>query len=118
MIKINQDKRSETIKGKIAARRYGAETAGIVVNGMQINTERESQGLISGAAFQAVLDPAYTLRWKTPAGFTDMTGEQVIGLATAVRSHVQACFDREAELVEALAAGTYTDDMLDRGWPA
>ena len=58
-----------------------------------------------------------TMQWKTADGFVELTGEQVIGIARAVRAHVQACFDREAELLEALDVGELTDDMLGQGWP-
>lgn len=101
----------------IAARRWEAETAGITVNGTAIDTGRDSQALITGAAVSAMLDPAYSVRWKTPAGFIDLAGEQIIAMATAVRVHVQACFDREAELLEALANGSFTESMLEEGWP-
>lgn len=102
----------------IASRRYDAETAGIDLMGMHIDTGRDSQALITGATVQAMLDSSYALRWKTPAGFVDLTAEQIIGVATAARAHVQAAFNREAELLEALEAGTFTPDMLDQGWPA
>ena len=102
----------------IASRRYDAETAGIELLGMHIDTGRDSQALITGATVQAMLDPSYALRWKTPAGFVDLTAEQIIGVATAARAHVQAAFNREAELLVALEAGTFTQEMLDQGWPA
>lgn len=109
--------RRAEVAQQIAARRYDAETAGITVNGLQIDTGRDSQALITGATVQAMLDPAYSLRWKTPAGFVDLTAEQIIGVARAARAHVQACFDREAELLDALEAGTFAPEMLDQGWP-
>lgn len=102
---------------QIADRRWQAEVAGIDVGGMHIDTGRDSQALITGATVQAMLDPNYALRWKTPSGFVDLTAEQIIGVATAARAHVQACFDREAELLDALAAGTFTPEMLEQGWP-
>ncbi|QPI08258.1 DUF4376 domain-containing protein [Stutzerimonas stutzeri] len=101
----------------IASRRYDAEIAGIELMGMRIDTGRDSQALITGATVQAMLDPSYALRWKTPDGFVDLTAEQIIGVATAARAHVQACFNREAELLEALEAGTFAPEMLDQGWP-
>lgn len=101
----------------IAARRYDAEVAGIIVNGLQIITDDRSKLLINGAALEATIDPNYTMQWKTPTGFVELTGQQVIGIARAVRAHVQACFDREAELLTALNAGTVTDAMLEQGWP-
>lgn len=102
---------------QIADRRWQAEVAGITVNGMAVATDRDSQALITGATVQAMLDPSYALRWKTPDGFVDLTAEQIIGVATAARAHVQAAFNREAELLEALEAGTFTPEMLDQGWP-
>lgn len=102
----------------IAARRYEAETSGTTVEGMPVNTERDSQALLTGAALQAMLDPNYTVRWKTECGFVDLDAQRIIGLASAVRAHVQACFDREAELVAAVEDGSYTESMLDKGWPA
>jgi len=101
----------------IADRRWQAEVAGITVNGMAVATDRDSQALITGATVQALLDPNYSLRWKTVAGFVDLTAEQIIGVATDVRAHVQASFNREAELLEALEAGTFTESMLEEGWP-
>ncbi|MCG6539193.1 DUF4376 domain-containing protein, partial [Pseudomonas sp. KSR10] len=66
----------------IAARRWQAETAGITVDGTAIDTGRDSQALITGAAVSAMLDPAYTVRWKTPSGFIDLEGQQIIAMAT------------------------------------
>lgn len=112
----NADRRAMTAQ-QIAARRWQAETGGTTINGMTIDTGRDSQALITGATVQAMLDPNYALRWKTPTGFVDLTAEQIIGVATAVRAHVQACFDREAELLDALDVGTFTPEMLEEGWP-
>lgn len=111
-----QQQRDELAQ-QIADRRWQAEVAGIDIGGMRIDTGRDSQALITSATVQAMLDSSYALRWKTPSGFVDLTAEQIIGVATAARAHVQACFDREAELLDALAAGTFTPDMLEQGWP-
>lgn len=105
------------IKQRIAASRFVAETAGITAGGRIVDTGRDSQGLITGAAFAATLDPAYVCRWKTPTGFVELDAPTLIATASAVRAHVQACFDREAELLAALADGTFADSMLKEGWP-
>jgi len=102
----------------IAARRYAAETAGIEFAGMRVETDDRSKLLINGAALEAMLDTGYVMQWKTPAGFVELGGAQVLAVARAVRAHVQTCFDREAELLDALEAGTFAPDMLDQGWPA
>lgn len=85
---------------EIAAARWKKETGGIVVQGVGIDTSRESQGLISGAALQAVVDPKYVCRWKTSVGFIELDATMIMAIGTAVRQHVQSCFDREAELLE------------------
>lgn len=91
----------------IAKARWEAETKGVTLNDMTIDTGRESQGLITGAALQANMDPTYTCRWKTSTGFVELNAEMILAVATAVRQHVQACFDREAEkLAEIDAAQT------------
>lgn len=113
-----EQQQREQLTQQIANRRWQAEVAGIDIGDIRIDTGRDSQALITGATVQAMLDPNYALRWKTPSGFVDLTAEQIIGVATAARAHVQACFDREAELLDALAAGSFTTEMLDQGWPA
>lgn len=102
---------------EIAARRYLSEISGITVSGLHINTDDRSKLLINGAALEATIDPEYVMQWKAGDGFVQLTGAQVISIARAVRAHVQACFDREAELLAALNTGTFTDAMLEQGWP-
>lgn len=101
----------------IAARRYQAETAGITVEDMAVATDDRSQALITGAALQALIDPEYSLQWKTATGFVQLTGQQILALASTVRAHVQACFDREAELQAAVADGSINAELLEQGWP-
>lgn len=117
MIVVNPGVAAQAQRQSIAARRYEAEVGGITLNGMQIDTDDRSKLLINGAALEATIDPAYVMQWKTPGGFIELTAPQVIGIARAVRAHVQACFDREAELLAALDAGTITAAMLNEGWP-
>lgn len=102
---------------RIAARRFQAETGGVIVEGVQVNTERDSQALLTGAAFATTLDPAYHIKWKAATGFVDLTGEQILGIASQVRAFVQNCFNREAELLGAVADGSITAEMLEEGWP-
>ena len=106
-------------KAEIASARYEREIAGVEVNGITIDTGRDSQALITGAAVAAVLDDDYSLNWKTEAGFVHLTAPEIIAVAQAVRAHVQACFDREAELC-ALVDAAETKEELDEiiiSWP-
>ena len=84
-------------RDEIAESRFNAEVAGV----MGIKTDRESQALLTGACLQAVIDPTYTLNWKTIDGtFVELTAEDVKAIGTTVRTHVQTQFNREKELNE------------------
>lgn len=98
-------------KAAIAAARYAAETAGTTVNGITIDTGRDSQALITGAALAAMLDSEYSLNWKTEAGFIHLTAPEIIAVAQAVRAHVQTCFDREGELVALVDAAQTAEEL-------
>ena len=94
-------------RAEIAAARFEAETAGI--DG--IKTDRESQALITGAALKAMQDSEYSCRWKGVDGFVELTSPQILAIADAVRSHVQSCFDREAELLPLIEAAESPEDL-------
>ena len=91
----------------LAWARYVAERRG--VNG--IRTDRESQSMITGAALKAMQDDTYSCKWKTDAGFVELTAPQILAIADAVREHVQGCFDREAELLALVEAATTPEEV-------
>lgn len=98
-------------KAEIASVRYAVETAGTTVNGTTIDTGRDSQALITGAALAAVIDSSYSLNWKTESGFIHLTAPEIIAVAQAVRAHVQSCFDREGELVAQVDAAQTAEEL-------
>ncbi|RON79510.1 DUF4376 domain-containing protein [Pseudomonas fluorescens] len=102
---------------KVAAERFRREAVGVEVDGMQIETTRDSQALIASTGLSAVLDSEYRCNFKTMTGFVSIGSTQIIAIAKAVRAHVQACFDRELTLLRAIEAGEYRDEMLAEGWP-
>lgn len=86
-----------------------------------MHTDRDSQALLTGAAVAAMLDAGYTVSWKASSGWVTLDAPSIIGLASAVRAHVQACFERErvlAQQVEAAAtlAEVAAADLMS-GWP-
>ena len=101
----------------IAAERFRREGVGVVVDGLLIDTTRDSQSLISNVAVSALIDAAYRCNFKTGAGFVEVNAVKILAISSAVRSHVQACFDREKDLLGLVQAGTYSADMLLTGWP-
>ncbi|MBA5982299.1 DUF4376 domain-containing protein [Pseudomonas sp. MD195_PC81_125] len=100
-----------------AAKRFLHEASGIFVGALSIETTRDSQALIASTGLSAILDPEYRCNFKTLNGFVEIGAEQILAIAKAVRAHVQACFDRELELLRAIEAGSYSEEMLKEGWP-
>lgn len=110
------NKAKEAKYQEIAQSRYASEISGITVDNIKIKTDRESQALITGAALQALQDSTYTCNWKTENGFVTLTAEQIQAVAVAVRQHVQACFDREAVLIEQVKAATTIEELEQIKW--
>lgn len=108
---------SETIAVAVAAERFVREASGVMVDGLTIETTRESQTLIAAMGLSAIVDPKYRCNFKSVNGFVEIDAPRILEIAMAVRSHVQACFDRERDLLGALEAGAYKDEMLSVGWP-
>jgi hypothetical protein len=89
-----------------AAKRYAVETGGIVLNGMSVMTDRQSQALITGAYAYVQANPTVTVSFKTPSGFVNLAAAEVTAVANAVGAHVQASFAAEDAVVQGIAAGT------------
>lgn len=109
--KIKEDKIQE-----IAHARYNEEISGINVGGFNINTDRESQSLITAAAFSALQDPSYTCRWKTKDGFVTLDANTIIQMATAVRNHIQNCFNKEDQLLTEIENATTVEELNNITW--
>ncbi len=110
---------------RIAARRYDAEVAGIQWQGYGIATDRDSQNKVDKedrAVDKAMREDGKG--WKCrdlstgQVVFRPTSNAEMQAIAAAVYVYVSACFAREAELLAALAEGTYTDELLAEGWPA
>lgn len=105
-------------RAEMAAARYAAEISGVTLSGAVIRTDRESQALITGAALAASHDENYSVTWKAKNGFVTLTAAQIIAVAQAVRAHVEACFDREAELQTAIEAAESAEALDEITWEA
>lgn len=103
-------------RAEMAAARYAAEISGVTLSGAVIRTDRESQALITGAALAASHDENYSVTWKAKNGFVTLTAAQIIAVAQAVRAHVEACFDREAELQTAIEAAESAEALDEITW--
>ncbi|MCM8738276.1 DUF4376 domain-containing protein [Azospirillum sp. A1-3] len=108
-------------KAAATAKRWEVEVAGTIVNGIPVATDDRSKTLILGKRAQAQADPDMTFRWKAVNGWVELSGAQIIAIADAVADHVQACFDREGELHDAIDAAKDAAAVLavdiTAGWP-
>jgi hypothetical protein len=107
----------------LADRRWRAETRGISVNGSPVATDDKSQAKLVGACLAATLDASCSVQWKVAdRGFVTLDRDQIIAIAQAVRTHVQACFDREAALAEEIQSASDEQALatidIDGGWPS
>jgi hypothetical protein len=106
---------------ELAALRYTKETAGIILNGATIETNRESQSLINGAWSYSQLNPSVLIDWKAESGWIQIDAATIAGIAGAVAAHVQACFSNERNLSEAITAAETVAAVqaidLTIGWP-
>lgn len=108
---------------RLAAHRYERETAGIVINGVAIQTDRDSQALIDALQRSLADGIVSSVAFKTAAG---QIVNADISTATAIRNavvlHVQACRSKEAEHAQAVAALTSIASVdaydVTTGWPA
>ena len=91
-----------------ADRRWRLETGGIEVAGVTVATDRGSQAMVAGAHAYLTQAREATIRFKALTGFVTLDAEAVTAVALAVGAHVQACFAIEADVLEAIEAGTIT----------
>lgn len=120
-VDVALDRAKNQAKEKLAAKRYDVETGGISVGDVTVDTTRESQMMIMAARTLAKEDANYTVNWKTADDtFATLDATTIIAVADAVRVHVQACFDNEKTLLEAINASTSVDALravdVESGW--
>ena len=116
---------AEAKSKKLAAlgeRRWRAETAGTLVNGMTLPTDEKTQSKLTAAVVACVLDNDYAVNWKLADGsFRLFDHATLIAVAQGVRAHVQSCFDREAQLVSAIDGASDSAALaavdIETGWP-
>ena len=90
------------LKAEAARLRWERETGGREVNGVRFETDDRSKALINGAVLRAQLDPNVQIRFKTGAGEVTLNAADMIAVGLAVAAHVQACFDRELDLIASI----------------
>ncbi len=75
---------------------------------MHVMADRVSQSLITGAYNYVQANTEVTVKFKTAAGFVEVTATQMTAIANTVGGHVQASFAAEGEINQQIIAGTIT----------
>ena len=97
---------------EIADWRFARETAGVLLNGARIKTDRESQATINGALASLQAGLIQTVDWKAAndvwinLGLAEMTA-----IAQAVATHVQTSFSLEKQLAAQVASATTIEEV-------
>lgn len=105
-----------------AAKRSALVDGGYSMHGATVGTDAAGRSLLLGAMMRAQLDSTASFGWRQPDGsVVTLSSAQVVEIAVAVGLFVQACFDVQASVDEAIDAGTIatTFDVLHAAaWPA
>ena len=110
------------LKTDLAPIRWNHATGGINVAGFEIDTNTDSQLLISGAVSLAMVKPETIFKFKTKTGFVDLTSQLMLYIGASVGTHIQMCYAHEAALAAMLdeiandREALLTFD-LEQGWP-
>ncbi len=104
----------------LARRRWQIEVGGVEVGGAMVRSDPASLSRLKNALdFLRAGILSAPVKIKTASGFVDVDEPQLAAMVAAVAQHVQAAYDREAELAALVEAGqikTLAD--LRVGWKA
>lgn len=108
---------------QLADTRWQREVSGIVVQGVPIKTDRETQSILTSLYVKAKFNASFSANFKVSSGvFVPVSSAQIIAVGDAAAAHVQNCFDREKALSEAIATAKNHDALaaidIESGWPA
>jgi len=104
------------LKAYAAAKRYAVETGGIIINEAEIDTSRDSQAMLTGAAAYVAANPDATVTFKATNGWVALSAAEVTAIALAVGAHVQACFAAEQAVDAAIDSETTTTTAEIDAW--
>lgn len=97
---------------EIANWRWVRETGGVTFNGLQIDTDRESQATITGALVSMQGGLLESIEWKTKTGaFVTLDLAAVQAVAQVVAAHVQLSFSLEKQLVALVDVAQTIEDV-------
>lgn len=102
---------------ELAEARWETETGGLTLpDGTVIKTDRESQGLLTGASLYVLQNASATVEWKGANDWVTLTASDLQGIAMLVRNHVQGCFSKERELGAKVEACKSLEEIEAISW--
>lgn len=109
-------------RAMLADYRYERETAGIVIGGTTIRTDRESQAQLSSAYTSMKASLIQSTEWKGADGWMTVTLTEIEPIAQAVAAHVADCFAVErlhAQAINGLSSIEAVQQYnFTSSWPA
>lgn len=112
------------IKTDISNHRYNVEVGGVKIANNLYSTDRESQTKYVAVAVDISQSnvETWSINWKTADNkFVNLNATQMSEVINGVRSHVQACYDKEFEyhqLIETANQQTLESTDFSAGWPS
>lgn len=106
------NKAKASAKQTLATNRYNKECSGITFNGAEIQTDRESRANFT-AKYALVNANALEngAKWKAKNGFVTFTKQDFKDAMIAVNTHVDSCFETEANKITLIEAAATLADL-------
>lgn len=112
------------LRKRVGERRWAAESGGITIGGILVDTSIEAQNRISSVVLNGTRVGMENINFKSPNGtFNTITMTQMTAIADAIAAHVQHCFTAEAahcaevnDLADLAAVRAYVQNGLDANW--
>lgn len=105
----------------LAAYRYEKESAGIIVDGVDVHTDRSSRSILNSKKDWLANHPSQVVDYKGKNGWHDLTKQKVEDIWDEVETHVESCYNIERTHAEAIEALTTVNDVeqydITTGWP-
>ena len=121
-----QDERFTQAKDELlnalSAYRYNLEVGGVVIDGVTVRTDRESQAQLSAALLTLNEGFAPSINWKSASGWVNLNKTQLQRISRTVAHHVQGCFNIEQMHYTKIQQITNAEDLakydITVGWPS
>lgn len=109
----------ENKKKELADARWRDEVGGIVIDGVRMYTDRESQAKYTGAVVTYTAKGVWPPSWKGMDGWLTLPdGNALMDLAEAVEMHVAGLFVREEALSKQVDAAETVEEVQAISWQA